>query len=192
MRNRNVNGPKRKGRQRERMKTRCMHKASDLLDMNGKRMSRDPRYQKLLNSKRWKDLRAWKLRQTEGYCEICYREGWRGIDALAVDIHHIVPVESVIDQGEEAMKRVCFNPANLMALCVRHHVEIHQQAGSHTKEAVNERKQKKRIGFLQRNDPNYKAEYNGIQTEIHERPFRESNTDRTCEAQAQANAKGNR
>lgn len=118
-------------------------------------MSRDPRYQKLLNSKRWKELRVWKLRQTEGYCEICYREGWRGIDALAVDIHHKVPVESVIDQGEEAMKRVCFNPANLMALCVRHHVEIHQQAGSHTKEAVEERKQKKRIGFLQRNDPNY-------------------------------------
>ena len=74
---------------------------------------------------------------------------------MAVDVHHIVPVESVIDQGEEAMKRVCFNPANLMALCVRHHVEIHQQAGSHTKEAVEERKQKKRIGFLQRNDPNY-------------------------------------
>ena len=118
-------------------------------------MSRDPRYQKLLNSKRWKELRAWKLRQTEGYCEICYREGWRGIDALAVDIHHIVPVESVIDQGEAAMARVCFNPNNLMALCVRHHVEIHQQSGSHTKEAVNERKQKKRIGFLQRNDPNY-------------------------------------
>lgn len=123
-------------------------------------MSRDPRYQKLLNSKRWKELRVWKLAQTQGYCEICYREGWRGIDALAVDIHHIVPVESVIDQGEEAMKRVCFNPANLMALCVRHHVEIHQQAGSHTKEAVNERKQKKRIGFLQRNDPNYKEKDN--------------------------------
>ena len=118
-------------------------------------MSRDPRYQKLLNSKRWKELRVWKLRQTEGYCEICYAEGWRGVDALAVDIHHIVPVESVIDQGEEAMKRVCFNHANLMALCVRHHVEIHQQAGSHKNEAVNERKQKKRIGFLQRNDPNY-------------------------------------
>ena len=125
------------------------------MDMNGKRMSRDPRYQKLLNSKRWKELRAWKLRQTEGYCEICYAEGWRGIDALAVDIHHKVPVESVIDQGEAAMARVCYDPNNLMALCVRHHVEIHQQAGSHTKEAVEERKQKKRIGFLQRNDPNY-------------------------------------
>ena len=126
-------------------------------------MSRDKRYQKLLNSKRWKELRAWKLRQTEGYCEICYREGWRGIDALAVDIHHIVPVESVVDQGEEAMKRVCFNPANLMALCVRHHVEIHQQAGSHTKEAVEERKRKKRIGFLQRNDPNYGRDNEGPQ-----------------------------
>jgi len=123
-------------------------------------MSRDPRYQKLLNSKRWKELRAWKLRQTEGYCEICYAEGWRGIDALAVDIHHKLPVESVIDQGEEAMKRVCYDPNNLMALCVRHHCEIHQQAGSHTKESVEERKHKKRIGFLQRNDPNYKEEDN--------------------------------
>jgi hypothetical protein len=128
-------------------------------------MSRDPRYQKLLNSKRWKELRAWKLRQTDGYCEICYREGCRGIDALAVDIHHIVPVESVIDQGEAAMARVCFNPANLMALCVRHHVEIHQQAGSHTKEAVEERKQKKRIGFLQRNDPNYGRDNEGQEGE---------------------------
>ena len=119
-------------------------------------MARDPRYQKLLNSKRWKELRAWKLAQTQGYCEICYAEGWRGIDALAVDIHHKIPVESVIDQGEAAMARVCYDPNNLMALCVRHHVEIHQQAGSHTKEAVEERKQKKRIGFLQRNDPNWK------------------------------------
>jgi hypothetical protein len=110
-----------------------------------------------LNSKRWKELRAWKLAQTQGYCEICYREGWRGIDALAVDIHHIVPVESVIDQGEAAMARVCFNPNNLMAVCTKHHIEIHTNAGSHKKEAVEERKQKKRIGFLQRNDPNYEA-----------------------------------
>ena len=76
---------------------------------------------------------------------------------MAVDIHHKVPVESVIDQGEAAMARVCFNPNNLMAVCARHHTEIHTNAGSHTKEAVEERKQKKRIGFLQRNDPNYEA-----------------------------------
>ena len=121
-------------------------------------MSRDPRYQKLLNSKRWKELRAWKLRQTEGYCEICYREGWRGIDALAVDIHHKVPVESVIDQGEAAMARVCFNPANLQALCVRHHSEIHKSMGKDTKENIQERKAKKRIAFLRRNDPNFNDE----------------------------------
>lgn len=153
-------------------------------------MSRDKRYQRLLNSKRWKELRAWKLRQTEGYCEICYREGWRGIDALAVDIHHIVPVESVIDQGEAAMARVCYDPNNIMALCVRHHVEIHQQAGSHTKEAVNERKQKKRIGFLQRNDPNYKAEDNVIQTEVHTGLIWEQSTDRAYETQAQTDTEG--
>ena len=95
------------------------------------------------------------MAQTQGYCEICYAEGWRGIDALAVDIHHIGPVESVIDHGEAAMARVCYDPNNLMAVCALHHTEIHTNAGSHTKEAVEERKQKKRIGFLQRNDPNW-------------------------------------
>ena len=121
-------------------------------------MSRDPRYQKLLNSKRWKELRAWKLAQTQGYCEICYAEGWRGVDALAVDIHHKIPVESVIDQGEAAMARVCFNPANLQALCVRHHSETHKSMGKDTKENIQERKAKKRIAFLRRNDPNFAIE----------------------------------
>ena len=121
-------------------------------------MRRDPRYQKLLNSKRWKELRAWKLRQTKGYCEICYDEGWRGVDALAMDIHHKIPVESVIDQGEAAMARVCYDPNNLMALCVRHHTEIHQSMGKDTKENIQERKAKKRIAFLRRNDPNFNDE----------------------------------
>ena len=121
-------------------------------------MSRDPRYQRLLNSKRWKELRAWKLAQTQGYCEICYAEGWRGIDALAVDIHHKVPVESVIDQGEAAMARVCYDPNNLMALCIRHHTEIHQSMGKDKKENIQDRKAKKRIAFLRRNDPNFKEE----------------------------------
>ncbi len=121
-------------------------------------MSRDTRYQKLLNSKRWKELRAWKLAQTQGYCEICYAEGWRGVDALAVDIHHKIPVESVIDQGEAAMARVCYDPNNLMALCIRHHTEIHQAMGKDTKENIQERKAKKRIAFLRRNDPNFAIE----------------------------------
>ena len=112
----------------------------------------------MLNSKRWKELRAWKLAQTQGYCEICYAEGWRGIDALAVDIHHKVPVESVIDQGEAAMARVCYDPNNLMALCIRHHTEIHQAMGKDTKENIQERKAKKRIAFLRRNDPNFTEE----------------------------------
>ena len=98
------------------------------------------------------------MAQTEGYCEICYREGWRGIDALAVDIHHIVPVESVIDQGDAAMARVCYDPNNLMALCVRHHCEIHQSMGKDTKENIQDRKAKKRISFLRRNDPNFTEE----------------------------------
>lgn len=122
-------------------------------------MSRDPRYQKLLNSRRWRELRAWKLAQTEGYCEICYREGWRGIDALAVDIHHIRPVEEAKTvEGPDGMAARCFDPSNLMALCVKHHIEIHTKAGSHKKENVHANKQRaaeRRASIL---DPNYKQE----------------------------------
>ena len=122
-------------------------------------MSRDPRYQRLLNDKRWKLLRADVFRRANGLCELCKAEGFI---TPGVDVHHIHPVETA--KTVQEMERLAYNPANLMALCVRHHVEIHQQAGSHTKEAVNERKQKKRIGFLQRNDPNYKEEDNGTGT----------------------------
>ena len=118
-------------------------------------MSRDKRYQRLLNSKRWRELRAWKLTQTRGYCEICYREGWRGLDAMAVDVHHIVPVESVIDQGEEAMARVCFDPNNLMALCIKHHSASHKDMGKDTAESVQRRKMMRRVDFLRSNDPHY-------------------------------------
>ena len=62
----------------------------------------------------------------------------------------------MIDQGEAAMARVCYDPNNLMALCIRHHTEIHQSMGKDTKENIQERKAKKRIAFLRRNDPNFK------------------------------------
>ena len=116
-------------------------------------MSRDPRYTKLLNDKRWKELRAWKLRQTGGYCEKCLAEGWKDLQAVGIDVHHKVPVET--GRTEQEMERLCYDPNNLQVLCVKHHIQAHQELRSFDRENVQANKQRKRDMFMQRNDPNY-------------------------------------
>lgn len=96
-------------------------------------MSRNKDYQHLLNSKRWKQLRQWKLRQNP-LCEVCEREGKV---CSAVDVHHIVPTETAHTLVE--MEHLCFNPNNLMSVCIPCHIAIHKEARSHTKEAHRQR-----------------------------------------------------
>ena len=96
-------------------------------------MSRSRDYQKLLNSKRWKTLRAWKLQQNP-LCELCEAEGYI---RSAVDVHHKVPVESA--RTPEEMSRLCFNPNNLQALCISCHANVHRQARSHSRQAHKQR-----------------------------------------------------
>lgn len=93
-------------------------------------MSRNPIYIKLINSARWKRLRADKLRANP-VCEECAA---RDVSTLATEVHHVTPVESVA--GELAMTRLMFNRMNLQSLCHACHSEIHRRAFSHSKEAV--------------------------------------------------------
>ena len=90
-------------------------------------MSRDKEYQRLLNSAKWRELRAWKLQQNP-LCELCQAEGFI---RSAVDIHHIVPVESA--KPREEMARMCFDPSNLQALCIPCHIRVHKEMGKGTK-----------------------------------------------------------
>ena len=99
-------------------------------------MSRDKEYQRLLNSKRWSELRAWKMQQSP-LCELCLAGNFV---RSSVDIHHIVPVESAKSRDE--MERLCFDPSNLQALCIPCHIRVHQEARSHTKAKVQENKKK--------------------------------------------------
>lgn len=96
-------------------------------------MSRNQKYQRLLNSRRWRDLRAWKLEHNP-LCELCAAEGYV---VAAVDIHHITPVESA--HTDKEMEALCFAPGNLQALCIPCHKAIHQQLRSQTKEAHQQR-----------------------------------------------------
>ena len=125
-------------------------------------MSRDPRYQKLLNSRRWKMIRADYLRQ-HPLCERCRREGIAagvlpdGYVTSAVDVHHKTPVER--GHTPQEMEWLAYNLGgnNLAALCIPCHIKTHQEMRSHSKEKVAENKARARRRFLEANDPNYGA-----------------------------------
>lgn len=119
-------------------------------------MSRDPRYQKLLNDKRWKLLRAAVFRRTNGLCEMCLKEG---IITPGVDVHHIRPVEQA--KTVQEMERLAYDPNNCQLLCIPCHIKTHQEMRSHTKEYHRENYKKARNRFMEQNDPNYKPEDNG-------------------------------
>ena len=115
-------------------------------------MSRDPRYQRLLNSPRWKNIRRAYL-QAHPLCERCQREGFV---RSAIDVHHKVPVETA--KTEQEMERLAYNPANLEALCIPCHIKTHQEMHSHTKEKVKENKARARRRFMEANDPNWRPD----------------------------------
>ena len=102
-------------------------------------MSRDPRYQKLLNSKRWKMIRAAYLRQ-HPLCERCQREGFV---TAAVDVHHKTPVESA--KTEQEMEYLAYNMGgnNLEALCIPCHIKTHKEMHKGTKANRKEREEQR-------------------------------------------------
>lgn len=118
-------------------------------------MSRDKRYQKLLNSKRWHEVKRFVWKRAGGLCERCKREGFI---TAGVDCHHKTPVESANPDDPEAMKRLAYDVNNIELLCVPCHIKTHQELRSHYAETVKERKELKRRRFLEENDPNYKPQ----------------------------------
>ena len=113
-------------------------------------MSRDPRYQKLLNSPRWAEVKRIVWQRTNGLCERCRDEGFI---TPGVDCHHIVPVET--GRTEQEMERLAYDVSNVRLLCVACHIKTHQEMHSFDHENVQANKQRKRDMFMQRNDPNY-------------------------------------
>ena len=126
-------------------------KDSDHFDMSGKHMSRDQRYQKLLNSPRWAEVKRIVWQRSSGQCERCKREGYV---TAGVDCHHIKPVESA--KTEDEMRRLTYDVNNIELLCIPCHIKTHQEMHSHRKEKVKENKARARRRFLEANDPNWK------------------------------------
>ena len=97
-------------------------------------MSRDRNYQRLLNSKRWQEVKRIVWQRTNGLCEECMKHG---IVRAGVDCHHIVPVETATTPQE--MERLCFDINNLRLLCIACHSAIHKGMGKGTRKLAIER-----------------------------------------------------
>lgn len=110
-------------------------------------MSRNPIYIKMINSKRWKDLRLRKLSDTP-LCEACEACEANGKSTLAGEVHHRIPVESV--PTETRMRELMFNYGNLMSVCPACHADIHKEMFSHTKESVKANKRRQTQRFIDR------------------------------------------
>ena len=99
-------------------------------------MSRSKDYQRLLNSKRWKQLRMAYLQQ-HPLCERCKREGieqtGKPYIRSSIDVHHKIPVESAHTLAE--MEYLAYDVGNLEALCIPCHIKTHEEQRSHSKEA---------------------------------------------------------
>lgn len=120
-------------------------------------MSRDKRYKKLLNSKRWMKVKRQVWQRAEGLCERCKRDGIaeRGVPYITpgVDCHHIKPVESA--KTEQEMERLAYDVNNIELLCIPCHIKTHQEMRSHKADKVAENKRRgaeRRASWL---DPNY-------------------------------------
>lgn len=111
-------------------------------------MSRSKEYQRLLNDRRWKQLRTEYI-QTHPLCEKCKEQG---IIRSSVDVHHRRPVESVHTVRE--MENLCYDWRNLQALCIPCHIELHRQAQSHTRDGHQQREQDRLRQWLDRHKPN--------------------------------------
>jgi 5-methylcytosine-specific restriction endonuclease McrA len=93
-------------------------------------------YVSLLNPQEWQGINGLRARTLRAHplCQLCEKEG---IVASAVDVHHLNPVEGVggrYVEGDvlpepikEAMRQRCFDPNNVIALCIPCHIRIHKE-----------------------------------------------------------------
>ena len=104
-------------------------------------------------------MRAEVFRRANGLCELCKAKGFI---TPGVDVHHIKPVEQAKTvEGPDGMRARCYDPKNVMLLCVACHIKVHQEMRSHTKEKVQANKKRgaeRRASWL---DPNYEANNEG-------------------------------
>ncbi len=107
-------------------------------------MSRNPIYIKLINTTRWRKLRAKKMRANP-ICELCDE---RNRSTLATEVHHVVPCET--EATERGIEGLMFHYMNLQSLCHECHKEVHKSMRSQSWEAVQENNKRSTERFIDR------------------------------------------
>ena len=102
-----------------------------------------------MHTKQWKAVRA-KYLQLHPYCERCLEEGRI---ASAVDVHHIIPVET--GKTYQEMEYLCYGNAgsNLRALCIPCHIKTHAEMKSHSRKAHQQRAKDRNAQWLEKVKP---------------------------------------
>lgn len=95
-------------------------------------MSKNIDYTRMIQSKRWKELRKKKL-NANPICEDCEVNG---IVEPATEIHHVIPAETALNVDE--MEGLMFDYDNLRSLCKECHANAHVLLGSKKKENIQE------------------------------------------------------
>lgn len=96
-------------------------------------MAKNAIYQRLIHSGRWLRLRR-DILSRHPVCQRCEEEGRL---TPACEVHHIVPAETAMTEGE--MKALMFDLHNLRALCHDCHVKTHTEMGRSGREATKKR-----------------------------------------------------
>lgn len=107
-------------------------------------MSKDRLYNKLIQSRKWLELRRRKINNNP----LCERCAEIGLIVPVAEIHHKRPCEESMTPQE--LERLMYDYNNLQSLCHDCHVEVHKQAKSKTKEFVAERREKANARFIER------------------------------------------
>jgi 5-methylcytosine-specific restriction protein A len=107
-------------------------------------MAKNETYKKLIHTNRWLKLRKQVL-SAHPVCQMCEAEG---LLRAATEVHHIVPCETAVSAVE--MRALMFDPHNVMAVCHRHHVELHTAMGKGGKDERRKRADRRLSDFCKK------------------------------------------
>ena len=109
-------------------------------------MAKNKTYNKLIHTTRWLRLRK-EILTAHPICQVCEAEHMIG---AATEVHHIVPCETATSERE--MATLMYDPHNMMAVCHRHHVELHTAMGKGGKQERRRRADGHLLKFINKFD----------------------------------------
>lgn len=107
-------------------------------------------YDKMIQSREWRELRVEVLRE-HPLCQWCEQKGYV---VPATECHHLREVEKGKTEAEQ--RELMFSRSNVVALCHRCHADYHNQQRYHSTEAVRQRQAERKAAWLDEMENRFK------------------------------------